>query len=75
MANWHVVTSKKPNRIGEAFIMRNGKFVLKVYKDAPVPDPEGFAKTLAHLLNTTEQHGPEAVNRLINFVAGSKPAI
>lgn len=51
---WTVVQSRKPRRDGEAFLMRDGQFVMKVYKDA-VPDVPAFAEWLAKQLNQVEE--------------------
>lgn len=51
---YRVVTSTKPQRQGEAFILRNNKFFLKVYRDVPC-GAEYFARNLCRLLN---RHDP-----------------
>lgn len=59
MINWRVVTSKKPARQGEAFILRNGSFVIKIYKDACPEGAETFAIWLATQLNHVEKRKQE----------------
>lgn len=51
--NWKAVVSKKPGRIGEAFILRDDTFVMKVYKDS-VTDPFRFARWIAEQMNKLE---------------------
>lgn len=53
---YYVVTSPKPQRAGEAFIMRAGKFYAKVYKE--VPDAKMFAEHLCRLLNAELEGEP-----------------
>lgn len=50
---WRIVTSPKPQRAGEYFIMRGEKFVLKLYRDA-VPDPTAFTRRLIFWLNSQD---------------------
>lgn len=52
-APWRYVTSNKPQRKGEVFIQRDGKFVLKVYAES-VPNPTKFAAHLCDYLNTLD---------------------
>lgn len=54
MSTWKAVVSKKPLRAGEAFILRDDTFVLKVYKDS-VTDPFRFARWLADQMNKLEE--------------------
>lgn len=56
---WTLVTSNKPKRAGEVFIQRDGRFVLKVYRDAPVPDVRQFAQYLVDQLNKQEDKRKE----------------
>lgn len=51
--NWRAVTSPKPRRVGEAFVMRGDTFVLKVYKGS-VPDTMALARYLARQFNKIE---------------------
>lgn len=51
---WRVVTSNKPRRKGEAFVVNGNRFVLKVYKDG-VDDPVEFAHYLARQFNQLEE--------------------
>lgn len=49
---YSVVTSPKPARRGEAFVMRGDVFILKVYRE--VPNALQFAETLARKLQEAE---------------------
>ena len=51
---WRVVISPKPERRGEAFVMRGDTFVLKVYRDS-VTDVHSFARWIAGQMNILEQ--------------------
>lgn len=59
MSLWRVVTSKIPRRAGEAFLLRNNQFVLKVYKDSCPEGAEVFAEWLASQLNHVEERREE----------------
>lgn len=48
---WRVVTSRKPQRQGEFFLLRENVFVLKLYKGVR---PPGFAEWLARQLEKAE---------------------
>jgi hypothetical protein len=61
---WKAVASKKPLRKGEAFILRNDVFVLKVYRDT-APDTKKFAEWLADQLNQSEQRRDQKTNDTI----------
>lgn len=54
MANWRVVTSKKPKHKGEAFILRDDAFCIKVYANSTTNVP-GFARWLANQLNGVDE--------------------
>lgn len=58
MACYRAVTSKKPARAGEVFILRNDKFILKIYRDA-APDVMEFADWLVYNLQTCEDKRDE----------------
>lgn len=49
---WKVVTSKKPLRKGEYFLLRNETFIIKVYRDVTEP---GFADWLCKQLERCER--------------------
>lgn len=51
---WRFVTSRKPARQGEAFLLRGEVFTMKIYRDA-APDVEEFAGWLVDQLNDVEQ--------------------
>jgi hypothetical protein len=57
--SWRAVVSKKPLREGEAFVLKDDTFVLKVYRDSVPPSLNmttlGFAIFLARQLNKLEQ--------------------
>lgn len=54
MSTWRAVVSKKPLRAGEAFILRDDTFVMKIYRDS-VTDPFRFAKWIAEQMNKLEE--------------------
>lgn len=56
MSTWRAVKSNKPRRDGEAFVLRDNDFVLKVYRDV-VPDSLAFAQRLAKALQRAEDEG------------------
>lgn len=53
-ARWRTVTSSKERRKGEVFLLRDDRFVLKIYKDG-VSDPKEFGHYLARQLNAIEE--------------------
>jgi hypothetical protein len=55
MATWRAVTSKKPAHLGEAFLMRGNRFVLKVYRDSGY-DGLRLAQYLAAQLQRQDDH-------------------
>lgn len=52
-ATWTMTMSNKPRRVGEVFIKRRDKFVMKLYKDG-VEDPVRFGRYLCSQLNRLE---------------------
>lgn len=48
---WRMVISSKKDRKGEAFVLHNNTFVLKVYR---VGDAAAFARYLVMLLNAAD---------------------
>ena len=52
--NWRTVTSKKPRREGEVFILYGDVFVMKVYAGS-VDDPQAFADAICKGLNRVEE--------------------
>lgn len=60
---WRRVISKKPERKGEAFVLHNNTFVLKVYR---VGDAAAFARYLVTLLNAAD--GNPEVKRLLSEI-------
>lgn len=51
--NWRTVTSKKPQRKGEVFILYGDVFVMKVYAGS-VDDPQAFADAICKGLQRVE---------------------
>lgn len=52
-AIWTMTMSNKPRRVGEVFIKKYDKFVMKLYKDG-VDDPVRFGRYLCTQLNRLE---------------------
>jgi hypothetical protein len=55
LPHWKGVRSNKPRREGEAFVLRDNTFVLKVYKQDSIPDTLRFARYLADQFNQLEE--------------------
>jgi hypothetical protein len=47
---WRFVTSNKPQRKDEVFVLNGGTFVMKLYAGA-IPRPKDFARQLCEHLN------------------------
>lgn len=60
--SWRIVTSDKPRRQGEVFLLNGGTFVLKIYKDS-VPDPLSLGRYLVRQFNKLEEK-PETKQKL-----------
>lgn len=54
MDKWRMVTSSKPKHRGEAFLLRNDAFCIKVYANS-VPNVNAFARWLADQLNGVDE--------------------